>query len=71
MEESGTQEQCCQQKDLQFVPKSQSMVHSQALQCHLGMPVVNVAESTGNGGQVDIATTILATTLAALRMDES
>ena len=76
MEESGTQEQgasCqgCQQKDLQLVPKPQSMVHSQALQCHLEMPVVNVAAGTGNGGQVDISTTILATTLGALRMDES
>jgi len=53
------------------VPTPQGMVHSQALQCHLGMPVANVAASTGNEDQVDIATTILATALAVLRIDES
>jgi len=39
--------------------------------CHLGLPTANAAASTSNPGQLDNATTVLATALAALKVDES
>jgi len=57
-------------KTFSWCPHHQAWCVHKPSECRLGMPVTNVAAQSSDGAQ-DSASTVLATALAALRMDES
>jgi len=73
MEEGSPKERRAtdQGKTFNWCPHHKAWCVHKPRECHLGMPVTNMAASTGNRGQADNANTVLATALVVLHMEKS